>query len=621
MPESLELVLTFAIVAATVVLFVLGRLRSDAVAVLSLLALFVAGVLSTSQALAGFADPTTVMIAGLFVVGEGLSRTGITARLGELLMERAGDSELRLLVVLSVGAAGLSAFMSNTGTVAMLMPAVAATAWRIGSAPSRFLIPLAFAANVGGLITLIGSPPNIVVADALASAGYTRLGFFDFALLGLPLTALVVAYMALVGRRVLPVRRAGARPIDLDGAIDAIAESHHLGNKLFRLRVPDACPLIGRTLAEAAFERDFGVSVLVVEHAGGRERPWDELRSRAVLPGPDTTIALRDVLVVKGNPEAVARLATAWVLELVPVDPEKEDLAELLLTHDVGVAEVVVAPRSDYGGLTLAESRIAEKFEVQVITLRRGERVLPRKETALTFGDVLLVRGRWSAIERLRAETHNFVVVGEPDALSKQVVQLSARSYVAAVTVLAMIALMVFSVVPTVIAVLLAATAMILTGCLSIESAYRSIQWQTVVLVAATLPLSTALQTTGGAALLADTLVGTLGALGPRVLMAGVFLLTAGLSQVMSNTATAVLVAPIVVSAARTLGIHPAALLVTVAAGTASAFLTPIASPTNTLVLEAGGYTWGDYAKIGLPLLVLVLAVSLVIVPLAWPLT
>ncbi len=633
--ENPDMLLTFAILVGTVLLFVFSKLRADMVAVLSLLALFLTGILTSQQALAGFADSTTIMVAALFIVGEGLARTGITARLGQFLMKQAGNSELRLLVVLMIGTAGLSAFMSNTGTVAMLMPAIVAAAWRIGGLPSRFLIPLAFAANVGGLMTLIGSPPNIVVSDTLAAAGQGSLGFFEFALLGIPVTVAFVVFMALFGRRWLPNRQAGARPLDMEGAVDAMAESYRLTNKLFWLRVRQSSPLAGQTLGQAGLGRDFDVSVLVVDHPAAAEQDAthrDRRRRLArqtierlqvpedALPGPDTVINAQDVLLVKGNPQAVEKLAVAFNLGLQTIDPTRDHLPDLLLTQEIGVAEVIVAPRSDYGGLKLAESQIGEKFDVQVITLRRGDKVLPRKESELRFGDTLLVRGRWSAIERLRAESHNFVVVGEPDALSKQVVQLTPRSYIALATLLGMIVLMVFSIIPTVIAVLLAAVVLLLTGCLSIESAYRAINWQTVVLIAATLPLSTAMQITGGAELLANTLVNTVGAIGPLALMAGVFLLTAGLSQVMSNTATTVLVAPIVLTAALTLGVEPEAMMMMVAAGAASAFLTPIASPTNTLVFEAGGYSWGDYAKVGLPLLLLVLAVSLLVAPLVWPL-
>ncbi len=635
MPENTDMLLTFAILAATILLFVFSKLRADMVAVLSLLALFLTGILSSGQALAGFADSTTLMVAALFIVGEGLARTGITARLGQFLMQQAGNSELRLLVVLMIGTAGLSAVMSNTGTVAMLMPAIVATAWRIGSFPSRFLIPLAFSANVGGLLTLIGTAPNIVVSDTLAASGEGSFGFFEFALIGLPVTAATILFMALIGRRLLPVRQTGVRPLDLEGAVEAMADSYQLASKLFWLRVRNSSPLAGKTLAEAALGREYDVTVLVVDYAAGSELD-DTRRERRrrltrqqierlqgheeLIPRAETRINAQDALLVKGTSVAVEKLAVQYNLGLQPVDPEKEHLTDLLLSQEIGVAEVVLTPRSDYIGLKLRDSQFAEKFDVQVITLRRGDKVLPRKDTEMRFGDALLVRGEWSAIERLRRESRNFVVVGEPEALSKQVVQLTSRSYIALATLLGMILLMVFSIVPTVVAVLLAAVVMVLTGCLSIDTAYRSINWQTVVLIAATLPLSTAMQVTGGAELLANGLVSTVGAIGPLALMAGVFLLTAGLSQVMSNTATTVLVAPIVLTAALTLGVQPEAMMMMVAAGAASAFLTPIASPTNTLVFEAGGYTWGDYAKVGLPLLFLVMAVSLVVAPLVWPL-
>ena len=635
MLENTDMLLTFAILAATVLLFVFSKLRADMVALLSLLALFLTGILTSQQALAGFSDSTTLMVAGLFIVGEGLARTGITARLGQFLMQQAGNSELRLLVVLMIGTALLSGFMSNTGTVAMLMPAIVATAWRIGSFPSRYLIPLAFSANVGGLLTLIGTAPNIVVSDTLAATGEGRFGFFEFALIGLPVTAVAILFMALVGRRLLPSRQTGVRPLDLEGAVEAMADSYQLASKLFWLRVRNNSPLAGKTLADAALGREHDVTVLVVDHTAGSE--LDETRRERrrrltrqqierlqgheeLIPGADTRVNAQDALLVKGTAMAVEKLAVQYSLGLQPIDLEKQHLTDLLLSQEIGVAEVVLPPRSDYIGLKLRDSQIAEKFDVQVITLRRGDKVLPRTETQMHFGDALLVRGEWSAIERLRRETRNFVVVGEPDALSKQVVQLTPRSYIALATLLGMIGLMVFDVVSTVIAVLLAAVTMILTGCLSLESGYRSINWQTVVLIAATLPLSTAMQVTGGAELIANTLVNSLGVIGPLALMAGVFLLTASLSQVMSNTATTVLVAPIVLTAALTLGVQPEPMLMMVAAGAASAFLTPIASPTNTLVFEAGGYSWGDYAKVGLPLLFLVMAVSLLVAPLVWPL-
>ena len=268
----------------------------------------------------------------------------------------------------------------------------------------------------------------------------------------------------------------------------------------------------------------------------------------------------------------------------------------------------------------MAESQIGDTYQVQVITVRRGDSLLPRKSTQLQFGDSLLVRGKWENIERIGKETDNFVVVGEPQAMARQVIDLTPRSLIAVLTLLGMVALMLFNVMPTVMAVLLAAAVMVITGCVTPDGAYRAINWQTVILIAAMLPMSIALEITGGAELIANGLISTLGTVGPLAMLAGAFLLTTGFSQVMSNTATTVLVAPIVLQAALGLGIAPQPMLMMVAVGAGAAFLTPIASPTNTLVLAPGGYSWGDYARIGLPLLLLVLFISLLIVPIAWPL-
>ncbi len=634
--DNLPLFLTFAILAVTVGLFVFSKLRADLVALMALLALFLTGILTAPQVLAGFADSTTIMVAGLFVVSEGLARTGITAWLGQFLMRQAGNSERRLLVVLMIGTALLSAVLSNTGTVAMLLPAVVAAAWRIGGLPSRFLIPLAFSANVGGLITLIGSPPNIVVSNTLAAAGYGEFGFFEFAFIGIPVTIAAILYMVLVGQRLLPAHTTGDRPVDLESTVSALAESYRLPGKLFWVRVRNGSPLAGKTLAESGLGRDFGVSVLAVDRPAATDLDDASRAARRRLiarqyaerfpgngepmPGPDTVIRAQDSLLVKGNPQVVESLVERFNVGVQVVDSETGQLAGLLLSQEVGVAEVILPPRSDYAGRSLLGSQIAEKFDVQVITLRRGDKLLPRRETALEFGDALLVRGQWSAIDRLRQESRNFVVVGEPEALAKQVIELTPRSLVALLALTGMVILMATSTLPAVMAVLLAAVVMVLAGCLSMDSAYRSISWQTVVLIAATLPLSTALEVTGGATLIANALVTTLGAFGPLVLMAGVFLLTSALSQVMSNTATAVLLAPIVLQAALSLGIAPEPMLIMVAVGAAAAFLSPIASPTNTLVYSPGAYTWGNFARVGLPLLLIVLLVSLLVVPLAWPL-
>ncbi|MCB9154914.1 MAG: SLC13 family permease [Caldilineae bacterium] len=478
--QNIPMIVTFAILGITVALFIFSRLRADLVALLSLLALFLTGVLTSKQALSGFADSTVIMVAGLFVVGEGLSRTGITAWLGQFFMRQAGDSNVRLILVVMLGTAILSGFLSNTGTVAMLLPAVVAAAWRIGGMPSHFLLPMAIAANLGGLLTLIGSPPNIVVSDTLAAAGYGPFGFFEFAIVGIPLTIAAAVFVVLIGRRLLPSRHTGAPPVDLDRSMGQLAESYRLPGKLFRVRVRNASPLVGKTLAEAALGRDFGVSVLAIFDSAADEddssashdrrhrrvpEPLDWLHDdEHDMPGAHTVIHAQDMLLVKGDPATITSLTERFNVGIQPVDPDHEKLSGLLLSQEVGVAEVILTPRSRYAGQTLAQAQVGDKYSVQVITVRRGENLLPRKETRLEFGDVLLVRGKWEDIERLGRETDNFVVVGEPEAMARQVVDLTPRSWIAVLTLAGMVLLMLTNAVPTVMAVLLAAAVMVITG-------------------------------------------------------------------------------------------------------------------------------------------------------------
>lgn len=629
------MLLTFAILATTIFLFIWGRIRADLVALMAVMALFLTGILTLDQALAGFSDSTVIMIAALFVVGEGLSRTGVTAWLGEKILTMAGSSRIRLLVVMMIGAALLSAFISNSGTVATLLPAVAAAAWRIGSVPSKFLIPLAFSANTGGLLTLTGTPPNIVVADTLSSAGFEPFSFFEFSLIGIPLLVFAILYLTFIGRKLLPKHNADDKPAELLEEVGQLAETFSLEGQLYRLRIRYQSPLIGKTLREAALGHDYGVSVLRIENdrfndEGGLSALDDRRRSAQErleilqdrghdVPGPDTLLRVQDVLLVKGSGNAVYRLMADFGLGVIPVEDDTQGLSSALLSSEIGIAEVLLSPRSVYIGRTVAEARIAEKFGVHVLTIRRGDRLMGRREEKLAFGDALLVRGRWEDIERLRHESRNFVVVGSPEAMAKQVVELNMKSTIAVLALIGMIILMVTGVVPTVVATLLAAVMMVLGGCLSMSQSYRAISWQSVVLIAAMFPMSAALAETGGAEFLANGLVNTFGSLGPMVLMFGVFLLTTTFSQVINNTATAVLVAPIVLRAGLDLGISPYPLLMMVAVGASTAFLTPIGTTTNLMVMTPGGYRFNDYFKVGLPLIFLFLIVSLLFIPIIWP--
>ena len=636
------MLITFLILIVTIALFIHGRLRADFVALLSMMALFLAGILTTPQALAGFSDSTVILIAALFVVSEGLSRTGVTAWLGSVMLRATAGSSRRLLIVVMLGAAALSAFISNTGTVATLLPAVVSAVWRLGEVPSHFLMPLAFATNTGGLLTLTGTPSNIVVADALTKAGLPPFGFFEFSLIGLPLLFFTLLYMLTIGRRLLPRRESSDRPVDLGKSVGEVADTFRLDERLYALRVRARSPLAGKTLAEAALGRDYQVTVVRVERNAPEEeadapsndtqqrlrRLGDQMRDRmsnrpvaedADLPGPGTVIHAQDRLLVKGRGEYVERLAADQHLGLRPVIGDGEALSAELLSAEIGIAEVLLAVRSEYIGRTLAEVRFADKYQVQVLSIWRGDRQLVKTTEPLKFGDALLVRGRWTDIDLLAGEPRNFVVVGSPEALSRQVVELTPRSVIAVLALAGMVVMMVTNVVPTVFAALIAAAVMVLAGCLNMNQAYRAVGWQSVILIAAMIPMSTALEITGGAQLIADGLVATLGQLGPVALLAGVFLLTTGFSQVISNTATAVLVAPIVLEAAFSLGVSPYPLLMGVAVAASNAFLTPIATTTNLMVFTPGGYHFNDYFKVGLPLTLLFLMLTLLLVPLIWP--
>jgi di/tricarboxylate transporter len=603
---------TFILLGVTIALFVWGKLPAEIVALLAALSLFLFGVLDARQAVAGFGAPAVVMIAALFVVGEGLANSGLTAWAASKVIKVAQGSPVRLLVLVMLGTAALSAFVSNTGTVATLVPAVVAAAWTLKTTPSRFLIPLAFAANMGGLLTLTGTPPNIVVSQALEDGGMTPLGFFELAWIGLPLLVVGVVYMATVGHRLLPARERDGGGGEDTASVEELAEAYGLESELVRLRVRPESPLVGKTLEEIMPGRNHGLPVMRLE------RPGIDASS-PLTKTSQTPLEAGDALIARATPGKSEELGDLLGLDVVPV-PEDAPLepSRELLSHNMGVAEILVAPRSEHVGRDVSVGAYSDRYKVQVLKVRRRGQVITEDRIRLEEGDALLVRGPWAAVEALSGNPRELVVVGNPEAIRRA--RLSARAGTALAVLVAMVALMVFGVVPGAIAALLAALAMVLLRCSTRQGAYRSVSWSSVVLIGAMIPMSTALESTGGAAAVAEGLVGTLGEIHPLVLLAGIFLLTTGLSQVINNTATAVLMAPIVIQAAAgmDLSARPFIIVVTVAASTA--FLTPVGTSTNLLVYAPGSYRFGDYARVGVPLSILFMIMSLLLVPLVWPL-
>ncbi len=618
-----DALVVFVILGVTVALFVSDRLRLDLVALMSLLALVLTGSISPTQALAGFSDGVVIMIAGLFVVSGALFRTGIAAGLGRWLGRAAGSSERRLLVLVMLVTGALSGFMSSTGTVAVMLPVVVSLARRAGLSPSKFLLPVAIASLLGGMLTLIGTPPNVVVSQQLQTQGLPGFNFFAFTPLGVVMLALGVVFMVTIGRRWLPARAPIVEPDGADGAARAsladLAERYGLPSRIFRTVVPPS-GLVGATLAELALPERFQVQVLAVDTApeavrDGRRSRRHLARSKTI--GPGTRLDEGDRVLLQGPRADVAAFAEAYGIDVVRVVAGETGL----LPANLATGEVLPTPRSRWLGETIAGLRFRDRFGLQVVGVLRGGATITDGLGALTlrFGDTLLVQGPRKALALLVRERFDAVVLSEA-AEGDAPAPAAERAPVALIIMLGMLLAMTLGWATPVIAVLIAAVAMVLTRCLSMDDAYRSVNWEAVVLIAGILPMATALEVTGGMQLVVDALVSAVGPYGPHAMMIGLFVLTSIASQLISNTATTVLLAPIAFQAALTLDVSPYPLLMTVALAASTAFATPVASPVNTLVLGPGQYRFGDFLRVGLALQGLVLIATVVLVPLLFPL-
>jgi len=608
-----EIVTALAILAATIAVFVSDRIRLDVVAVLAVLALTLTGLVTPQQAVAGFGATVVVVIGGLFVVGEGLFRTGVAFRVGDWLVDAAGTGETRLLVLLMAVVAGLSAVMSSTGAVAIFIPVALRLAVKAGLAPGRLMMPLSLASLIGGMLTLIGTPPNLVVSTQLQRAGYEPFGFFEFTGPGLVVLAVGMVYMLTVGRRLLPggAKQAPGR-VGERRTLAALAEHYGIAGKLVRARLTPDSPLIGQTVAEAALRTGYGITVLGFESAGR----FGESASPALA---QSRFQAGQVLFAVHSAEttvALAPTATALGLEVLPL----EDRHHRLMARELGLADVLLTPDSSLIGKTLKDTRFRHRHGLGVLAVQHKGKTVPGNFAVrpLCFGDALLVGGGWSEIAALREDRHDFLVLRLPEELD-EVAEAPRKAPHALVITLLMLGLITVEIVPTVIAVLGAAAAMVLTGAVSGSGLYRAVNWQSLVLIAGMLPMATALENTGAMDLIVTGLVDSLGAVGPTALLAGLVVLTSVFSQVISNTATTVLVAPMAIGAAETLGISPYPLLMGVAIAASTAFSTPVASPVNTLVLGPGAYRFKDFVKVGVPLQGLVIALTVAIVPLLFP--
>ncbi|KAB2932871.1 MAG: SLC13 family permease [Candidatus Contendobacter sp.] len=600
----------FGVLAAAVVLFASDRLRPDIVALLVIVALVLGGVLPVAEAVAGFGDSIVILIAALFVVGEGLVRTGVANQVGAWLARVAGASETRLLTLLMLVVAGLGAFMSSTGVVAIFIPVVLGIASRLGIGPGRLMMPLAFAALLSGMLTLIATPPNLMVNDALLAAGLQPFGFFGITPIGLLALALGILYMWLIGSRLLPASPPPTGTVGRRQTLLELAESYELIGLLHRLQVAPDSLLAGQTVAEARLRTRYGVTIVGI----GRQERFTETVSSALA---NTELHPADVLYVIGPATAIETLSAAERLTGLPIVEGQERS----LVQELGMVEVMLPPDSELIGQSLRQAAFRSRHGLSILGIRRGGRPLSGSLAGekLAFGDILLVAGAWKRITLLQGDPKAFLVLTLPAELS-EVAPAYRQAPFALAILLAMVALMTFGLVPNAVAVLLAALAMGLFRCLRMEDAYRSINWPSLVVIAGMLPLAKALEKTGGITLMADGLVAGLGGFGPLALLAGTFLLAALIGLFISNTATAVLMAPVAIAVAQKIGVSPYPFAMTVAVAASAAFATPVSSPVNTLVLAPGGYRFNDFVRVGLPLILLVMAITVLVVPVLLPL-
>jgi di/tricarboxylate transporter len=603
-----EAAIVFAILGVAGVCFASGRVRLDITALLVVLALMLSGVLTPREALSGFGDPVVLLVAGLLVVGEMLNRTGVAYGLGIWIARVGGTSETRLLILLMVSAAVLSSVMSSTAVVAVFIPVVLTISAKTDLNASHLLMPLSFAALVGGMLTLIATTPNLVVNAELEEKGMEAFGFFAFTPIGLAVLAVAVLYMWLVGRHLLP---GGAAPPKSDKrSIEDLRTGFGIDEMYHRRRVLSGSPLIGKSLAEAGISTRFHTRVIAIERSGRQGGP-DLLAS----PGPDAEIHAGDVLCVVGEADEVGALAAVENLESLEV----RDADHALLKRELGLAVVLVHPESQLVGTALREANFRSEHGLHVLGVRRrGNIITPFVDEPLESGDSMLVLGTWHSISRLQGDTHDFVVLQLPQELDD--VAPARKHASAALTIVAgMVILAAFDIVPVVAAVLLAALAAVFTRCISMEESYRAIHWSSLVLIAGMLPIANALESTGGVDLIVEALMKSVGDASPYFAMTLIFVLTAGLGLVLSNTASAVLVIPVALRVAVVLGVSPYPFAMTVAIAASAAFVTPFSTPVVTLVVAPGGYRFVDFAKVGIPLLILTWATTMLVTPLIFP--
>lgn len=622
------MILTLATLGAASILFVSGKVRSDLVAIGALLALMLGGVLTAEEALSGFSNSVVIMMIGLFVVGGGIFHTGLAKLVSSKLLQLGGASDTRLLIMVMLVTSLIGAFVSNTGTVAVMMPIVVSLAMSARINPGQLLMPLAFASSLGGMLTLIGTAPNLVITEILVSAGYEKLSFFSFTPIGV--VCIMTGLLAMLFlRRFLPKEEEGGTDKQSGRTLEELAQKYQLTQNLYRVQVASDSAIRSKTLRELDIPAQFGLNIIEIRRKISAKNQFFKTINQEIA-GPDTMIESEDIVYVNGSFEQVSQFADQYGLILLDqhtaerrldVEVEEQQEGEQYATRDVGIAEVMLTPNSSLIGRFVKHSGFREKYRINILGIQRKEQYLLHhlKEEKMRFGDALLVQGTWQDIALLAADQSDVVVVGQPIEESSKVT-MDQKAPIAAGVMLLMVLLLVTEIVPAVVAVMTAAVLMVVLGCVrSMEEAYKTVNWESIVLIGGMIPVSIAVEKTGAAGLLSDGLVSALGSYGPLVMLIGVYLTTSIMTMFISNTASTVLLAPIALSAAIQLDANPFPFLFAVAVGASMCFASPFSTPPNALVMSAGRYRFSHYLKVGLPLQMIIGVVMIVVLPLLFP--
>lgn len=606
-----ELIWVLSLLAIAVVLFATGKVRMDAIALMVIVAFVLSGTLTLTEAFSGFSDPNVILIAALFIIGDGLVRTGVATKMGAWLVSVAGNSETKMLIYLMLTVAGLGAFMSSTGVVAIFIPVVLSVSARMNTSPSRLMMPLSFAGLISGMMTLVATPPNLVVNSELLREGLHGFSFFSVTPIGLVVLILGIVYMLAVRFMLKTDNGDSARDGRKRSTFRDLIREYHLTGRARRLAIRPGSPMIGQRLDDLKLRERYCANVIGVER-------WRRFRRVIVNVNGVSEFRARDVLLIDMSASDVDLRQFCGEQMLEPMVLRGEYFADQAL--DVGMAEVALIPDSEMIGKTVREIAFRTRFGLNIVGMKRDGKAMDGSvvDEPLQLGDILLVVGNWRQIALLAKRGRDFVVLNMPVEVDDASPAHSQAPHAIFCLVL-MVALMMTDEIPNPIAAIIACLLMGKFRCINAESAYKAIHWPSIILIVGMMPFALALQKTGGVDLVVKGLMDVAGGEGPYLMLGCLFVMCAAIGLFISNTATAVLMAPIALAAAKSMGVSPYPFAMVVAMAASAAFMTPVSSPVNTLVLGPGKYSFSDFVKIGVPFTVLVMVVCVLLIPVLFP--